>query len=513
MTQKENNKRIAKNTLLLYFRMLLTIAISLYTSRVVLSTLGVEDFGIYHVVGGVVAMFSLLSGSLSASVGRFLTFELGKENFERLKLIFSTAITIHIGMAFIILILAELIGVWFLNTQMNIPPDRMAAANWVLQSAIVTFMINLVSVPYNAAIIAHERMKFFAYVSIIEVSLKLLIVFLLVIFPYDKLSTYAVLMLAVSLIIRLIYTSYCKKHFAECRHELAFDKTLLKEMGSFTGWNMIGSGSTVLLNQGINILLNIFCGPAVNAARGIASQVNYAINSFVTNFMTALNPQITKTYASGDHEYMFTLIQQGTRLSFYMLLLLCLPVIIETEAILNFWLTTVPEHTVNFIRLILIFTMSEVLSKTLITAMLATGKIKKYQILVGGLQMMNFPLSYLFLEHGFFPEITLIIAIMISQLCLVIRLWLLKEMIGISIKSYLTVVYGNALIVTLLAIILPSIIYFEVESGITRFLLVGVGSIISTLTVIFFFGMSSRERQLVFDKLLILKNKINWNLH
>ncbi|GKS69080.1 hypothetical protein W03_10840 [Nitrosomonas sp. PY1] len=509
MTRKENNKRIAKNTLLLYFRMLLTITISLYTSRVVLSTLGVEDFGIYHVVGGVVAMFSLLSGSLSAAVGRFLTFELGKENFERLKLIFSTSIIIHIGMAFIIWILAELIGVWFLNTRMNIPSDRMIAANWVLQSAIIVFIINLVSVPYNAAIIAHERMKFFAYVSIIEVSLKLLGVFLLVIFPYDKLSVYAVLMLMVSLIIRLIYTVYCKKHFAECRYELVFDKTLLKEMSSFTGWNMIGSGSTVLMNQGINILLNIFSGLAVNAARGIASQVNYAINSFVTNFMTALNPQITKTYASGDHEYMFILIQQGTRLSFYMLLLLCLPVIIETETILNFWLTTVPEHTVNFIRLILIFTMSEVLSKTLITAMLATGQIKKYQILVGGLQMMNFPLSYLFLEYGFFPEITLIIAIMISQLCLVTRLWLLREMIGISIKNYLTVVYGNALIVTLLAIILPCVIYFEMGSGITRFLLVGASSTISTLMVIFFFGMNSRERQLVLDKLLILRNKIS----
>lgn len=312
-----NNKRIAKNTLLLYFRMLFMMAVSLYTSRVVLNALGVEDFGIYNVVGGVVAMFSMLSGSLSAAITRFITYELGKGNQENLKKIFSSSVTIQIGLAILIIVVAEAIGVWFLNMKMNIPDVRITAANWVFQFSILTFAVNLISVPYNASIIAHERMSAFAYISILEAIGKLAIVFLIVISPMDKLIFYAILMCAVALIVRLAYGVYCKRHFEECTYHFIFDRDLLKHMFGFAGWNFIGATSAVLRDQGGNVVINLFCGPAANAARGIAFQVNNAISGFVTNFMTALNPQITKSYAAGDRKYMMTLIFQGARLSFY----------------------------------------------------------------------------------------------------------------------------------------------------------------------------------------------------
>ena len=401
-----NNRKIAKNTLLLYFRMLLTMAVSLYTSRIILNTLGVEDFGIYNVVGGVVAMFSIISGSLSAAISRFITYELGREGYDRLKVIFSSAVTIQVILAFLICILAEVGGVWFLNTQMNIPVERVVAANWVLQCSIFTFMINLISIPYNAAIIAHERMKAFAYVSILEVVLKLLVAFALYIVIFDKLKVYAVLLLIVALIIRFVYAYYCKRHFKECTYRFIYDKEVLREMAGFAGWNLIGSSAGVLKDQGVNIVINLFCGTTVNAARGIAVQVNNATQSFVRNFMTALNPQITKSYASSDSEYLMKLLYKGSRLSFYMLLLLSLPIIIETDCILSVWLKVVPEHTVNFVRLILVLAMCESISLPLITVMLATGKIRNYSIIVGGLNMMNFPFSYLLLYWGFEPEST-----------------------------------------------------------------------------------------------------------
>jgi O-antigen/teichoic acid export membrane protein len=488
--------------------MLITMGVSLYTSRIVLHTLGIEDFGIYNVVGGVVAMFSIISGSLSVAISRFITFELGKNNQEKLKNIFSVSITIQYILALIIVILTETIGVWFLNVKMNIPEIRINAANWVLQFSIFAFAVNLINVPYNATIIAHEHMKAFAYIGIIEVVLKCIIVFLLVITPYDSLIAYSFSLLLITIIIRIIYNIYCKKYFEECSYRFVMDKPLLKSMMSFSGWNFIGVSSAILREQGVNIVLNIFCGPILNAARGIAVQVNSAINGFVSNFMMALNPQITKSYATDNWDYMMMLIQQGARLSFYMLLFLSLPVIIETEYILSIWLNLVPEHACNFVRLILLFAMSEAISGTLITAMLATGKIKKYQIIVGSLQMMNLPVSYLFLKMGFFPEITMMIAIFFSQVCLVARLWLLRGMIGLSARYYLQHVYINVMIVFFLSGVLPIFIFKNMEQGLIRFLMVSLMSVLSTLFVILFVGSSKKERKFVYEKINIVKNKL-----
>ena len=496
----ENNKRIAKNTLLLYFRMLLLMVVSLYTSRVVLNALGVEDFGIYNVVGGVVAMFTVISGSLSAAISRFITFELGKGDGEGLKNTFSAAVTIQLLLSLVIVLLIESVGVWFLNAKMTIPADRLAAANWVLQFSIVTFVINLVSVPYNATIIAHERMSAFAYISIFEAVGKLAVAFLITVSPIDRLVFYAVLMCAVAVSVRLMYGRYCKRHFTECTYRFRWDKELLRRMSGFAGWNFIGAASAVLRDQGGNIVINLFAGPAVNAARGISVQVNNAVTGFVQNFMTALNPQITKSYASGDRDYMMTLIYQGARLSFYMLLLLSLPVLVNTHYILVLWLKIVPEHAVLFVQLALLFAMSESVSNPLITAMLATGNIRNYQIIVGGLQLMNLPLSYVLLRMGCIPETVMIVAVCISQCCLAARLYMLRGMIGLSARKYLRKVYANVIIVSALAAAVPVALSLKLQESFVTFCMVTVISLCCSFLSIFYVGCSRGEREFVKSK-------------
>ena len=496
----ENNKRIAKNTLLLYFRMLFKMVVSLYTSRVILNALGVEDFGIYNVVGGVVAMFTVISGSLSAAISRFITYELGKGDQSRLNKIFSASVTIQLLLSLIIVVLIESVGVWFLNAKMTIPAERMTAANWVLQFSIVTFVINLISVPYNAAIIAHERMSAFAYISILEAVCKLTIAFLIMVSPMDKLIFYAILMCMVSVIVRFTYGHYCKKHFAECTYHFHWDVDILKKMFGFAGWNFIGASSAVLRDQGGNIVINLFYGPTVNAARGIAIQVNSAIMGFVSNFMTALNPQITKSYASGDRDYMMTLIFQGARLSFYMLLLLSLPVLVNTHYILVLWLKLVPEHAVLFVQLILIFAMSESISNPLVTAMLATGKIRNYQIVVGGLQMMNLPISYVCLRFGCIPETVLVVAIAISQCCLAARLYMLRGMIGLSSIQYMKKVYFNVIAVALLSVMIPAILSKYMDESFLSFAILSLLVMACTIAVEFYVGCNGKERAFVIEK-------------
>ncbi len=505
----ENNKRIAKNTLLLYFRMLIMMVVSLYTSRVVLNALGVEDYGIYNVVGGVVTMFSVISKSLSASVSRFITYELGTGDQNKLNKIFSASVTVQLVLSLIIVVLIESVGVWFLNAKMAIPEARMAAANWVLQFSVITFVINLISVPYNATIVAHERMSAFAYISIIDAVGKLAIAFLITRSPVDKLVFYAILMCAVAVVVRFTYGCYCKKHFAECTYHFHWDKDILKQMFGFAGWNFIGASSAVLRDQGGNIIINLFYGPAVNAARGIALQVNAAVIGFVSNFMTALNPQITKSYASGDHGYMMTLIFQGARLSFYMLLLLSLPILANTHYVLVLWLKLVPEHTVRFVQLMLVFVMSESISNPLVTAMLATGRIRNYQILVGGLQMMNLPISYVCLRLGSMPESVLIVAICISQCCLAARLYMLRGMIGLSSIRYFRNVYLNVLVVSVLSAIIPSLLSTYMQESFLTFIVISLVSMISTLIVEFCVGCNKKERVFVVEKTKVFINRIS----
>jgi O-antigen/teichoic acid export membrane protein len=469
--------------------------------------LGVEDFGIYNVVGGIVAMFSLINGSLTSATQRFLNFELGTKNIDRLKQIFSVSISIHAFLAIIVFILGESIGLWFVNTQINIALERMVAANWVYQCSLITFCINLICIPYNAAIIAHEKMNAFAYISIFDVVLKLIIVFLLQWILFDKLTGYAVLMLLSAVTVRVIYGQYCTR-FQECKFVICKDKSLYKEMTNFAGWTFIGNSSSLLMEQGVNILINIFHGVTVNAARGLATQVEHAVNSFISNFMTAMNPQIIKSYASGEHSYMMKLVQKGSKFSFYLLLLLSLPVIIETETVLKLWLTFVPDYTVIFLRLALIYALLQTLSGTLITSVAATGKIKKYQIIVGGIQTLNFPLSFLFLYLKFEPQIIYIIAIISSCFCLAARIWFLRKLIGLSAKYYIRHVVLNVVSVAVLSCIIPYWVSNNMNEGLIRLFFVILISVVCTCFIIYLAGINSDERKYINMQILIYKKKL-----
>ena len=504
-----NNKRIAKNTLLLYFRMLLTMAVSLYTSRVVLGALGVEDYGIYNVVGGVVAMFSMLSGSLSTAISRFITFELGKKNYERLNKVFCTSINVQILIILILFVLLETVGLWFLNYKMVIPDCRLYAANWVFQCSIITFAVNLLSVPYNATIVAHEKMSAFAYISIVEVSAKLIVALLIQKYPFDRLVFYGLLLLIVGLIIRYIYGRYCISHFEECKYRVFWDKPLVKEMFSFAGWNFFGAGSSQLMNQGVNLLMNMFFGVTVNAARGIAIQVDMAVMQFVNNFTMAVNPQITKSYATGDKDYLYSLIFRGARFSYFLIMFFALPIMFETEFILNVWLKHYPDHTVSFVRLALIVSMLHVLSNTMVTTMLATGNIKKYQIIVGGLGMLVFPFVLLSFYLGLPPEYAYYTTLTIFILQLLVRLRLQNQMVGMPISGYLKEVVVKVVVVTVICVVPMLFLMHFMYDGWMDFLIVCSTSLFLSFVTISLVGLSSKERKFVLTEILKIYKKIN----
>lgn len=418
MNTSDNNKRIARNTLFLYSRQILVMAVSLYTARVVLEALGTEDYGIYNVVGGFVAMFSVLSGALSVGIGRFITYEMGKSDVtvSRLQLIFSSSLLIQLTMGLIICSLIGTFGVWFVKNKMIIPSERLDMTLYVLGFSTLGFFVNLLSIPYNALIIAHEQMKAFAYISIVEVVLKLVVAYLLIISPIDKLWLYALCMLIVALVIRFAYAIYCKRHFEECYFVWGFDKLLLSKMFSFSGWAFLGIGSSVLKDQGVNVLLNIFCGPTVNAARGITTQVTNTVNLFITNFMQAVNPQITKSYSSGNLQEMHRLIYKSSRISFYLMLLLSLPLMKSIKYVLSLWLVFVPEHTAMFIQLLLVFFLMDSLVYPLTTGLFAEGNIRIYQIVIATLNLSNIFLSYWCLNSGFSPEYVYVVSIAVESI-------------------------------------------------------------------------------------------------
>lgn len=395
-----NNKRIAKNTLMLYIRMLFTMVVSLYTSSVVLQTLGVEDFGIFSVVGGVITMFTCINAAMVSSTQRFLNFELATGNEERLRSVFNTSIQIHALIAILIIVLGETVGLWFLLKKLVIPESRMTAAMWVYHCSVLTCAVNIISAPYNADIIAHEKMYAFAYISILDVSLKLFIIYLLLISPVDKLITYAILTLLVQLLIRYIYSRYCHKHFKESKLELRINKPLFKEMSWFAGWSFLGNFASILYTEGLNIMLNIFFGPIVNAARGIAVQVQTAVQQFVSGFQTALNPQITKNFAIGNMEQMHSLMFRSARFSFLLLFFVSLPVLLETDYLLTLWLKVVPENTVVFTRIMICISLIYTTANPCVVANQATGKVKVYQMVVGGILLTILPISYIVLKLG-----------------------------------------------------------------------------------------------------------------
>ena len=509
-----NNKRIAKNTTFLYLRMLISMAVQLYTSRVILDALGASDYGLYNVVGGMVTMFAFMSNTMSTAAQRFMSYAIGKNDENDLRRTFVASNILLWGIALVVLVLVETIGLWFLFNHLSIPEGRMAAAFWVFQFSVVSLAVTIVSVPYNAAIVAHEKMAAFAYLSLIDIFLKLAVAVLLTVLTggADRLIVYGGLLMSISILLRLLYTIYCKRHFVECsNNRYKYDKEKVSKMLSFFGWNTIGSLSHVGKEQGVSILINIFFGTVVNAARGVTSQVTGAIQGFISNFQLAMNPQITKYYAQGDYGNLFKLVQRGAKFSIFLYFFLALPLYLNLDFILNLWLVEVPDHTASFIQLTMVLMMIEALSTPVITCLLAVGKVKWYQIIVGGLLILNLPVSYMALRWGCSPEITLQIAITISFLSLLVRLVLLNRYIGFPIQEFLTQVLLRAASVVTFSFCISMLIYNKTPLlGFSRLLLTGVCSWIIAAFVTLYVGMNKSERSMAYNMIRKIENKIGF---
>ena len=498
------NKRIAKNTLVLYVRMLFTMGISLFTSRVVLQTLGVEDYGISSVVGGVISMFTFINAAMVSSTQRYLNFELVRGDANQLRSVFSTSLQIHALIALAIIVLSETVGLWFLNEKLVIPEARMTAAMWVYQCSILSCAVSIMSTPYNAVIVAHEKMSAFAYISILDVSLKLLVVYLLVVLPFDKLIILAILNLLVQLFIRYIYTLYCHRHFPESYFQFRFNKTLFKEMFGFAGWSFWGNLAAILYTQGLNMMLNIFFGPIVNAARGIAVQVQSAVQQFVGGFQTALNPQITKNYASNNLPQMHSLMFRSARFSFLLLFFLSLPVLMETNFILTLWLKTVPDDAVIFTQIMICISLIYTTANPCVIANQATGKVKIYQMVVGGILLLILPISYVVLKLGAPAYSVFIVHFCIESLAQFSRMYMLRKLIHLPLWQYMKNIYIPIVSTVVIAIILPLVVRMQVAEGWLRFLAVGFTCVLSVGASSYFIGFTKQERVFFLDKSLRL---------
>lgn len=499
---KANKNIIVKNTLFLYIRMFFTLLVTLYTSRIILNVLGANDFGTYSVVGGIIGTFSFLSTTLASSTQRFLNYEMGTKNTNKLRDIFRTSMSIHLILSLIIILLAETLGLWFLNTQMNIPSERMCAANWVYQCAIVSFVISIMSVPYNATIIAHEKMSAFAYISILEVALKLLVVIFLQWIGGDKLIIYAIMLMIAQFIIRLVYSRYAKIHFEECDNHYSINKSLMKEMLSFSSWNMISVFSVMLKNQGVNIILNIFFNTLINAARGIAVQVNTVIYGFVTNFMQALNPQIVKSYAAGELKEVRNLVNMGARMGFYLISIFAIPILIKTEQILILWLGNYPQYTVTFVRLTLILSMLESFGPTLAAAQAATGNIRNYHITISSIGLLNLPISIFLLYLNYPPYTPYIVSIGLMFIINGARLCFLRNSVKIKVGYFITTVYLRSILVVSVGAIVPLLIHkYYTTSNIIELVFFILFSFLNMGIAIFLIGLSTNERKIIIKKI------------
>ena len=463
-----NNKRIAKNTMLLYFRMLLMILINLYTQRVILATLGVEDFGINNVVAGVITMLGFLTGSLSAASSRYITYDLGKGDMNVLKKTFGNILSIHLLIAVVVLLVGETVGLWFMTTQLQIPAERETAAFWVYQFSIFSFMLSVISAPYNAAIIAHEKMSAFAYISIAD----------------------------------------ARKHFMETHASLSFDRQLFKRLFAFAGWTMNGNLAVIGFTQGLNVLLNIFFGPAINAARGIAVQIQNVAQNFCVNFQMALNPQLTKSYAAEDYAHMHQLLKASSKYSFFLMLFISLPIMLEVPLILQWWLGIVPEHTVNFVRLILCYSMLYALANPMIVSVHATGRLKRFQIIEGSMLLTIVPIAYVLLKFTSVPPESVFIVHLVVEVCTqVARVRIVLPMIRMKIRDYVKGVFYPVIKVLLVAPIIPVALCVFLEMGIASFFIVCTVSVICVLTVVYTLGCTTPERALIREKAMMLCRK------
>lgn len=489
-------------------RMLLSIVVNLYTVRVIWQVLGVDNYGIYNVVGGIVTMFAFLQNAMIASSQRFISFELGKGKDGNLQKVFSLSLTVHFLLALAILVLAETVGLWFLNAKLNIPAGRMDAANWVYQCSILSFCIGVISVPYSASIVAYEHMKAYGYFGILEVVLKLVIVFALMIIPFDKLIVYAILVVVVSVLMRLVNSIYCSRHFEACRYRYVKDSHLLRDMLSFAGWSFVGNLGFSVRDQGLNILVNLFFNVAVNAAKGVSNQIGTVVYGFASSFQMAVNPQITKKYAAGDVDGMLKLVFAGCRFSVLLMILIVIPLITSADRVLNLWLGDVAPYTVGFLQLSLLIALVDSIAGPIVTALQAVGRIKKFQIVISIIMLSNIPLAWLWLYLGGNPYTVMIVSIATSVVGIIARLLLLHEQVRYSLRVFLVKVIFPILITLAVASAVGISIYPFFSEGLLGLIAYAVASVILIGLAIFFIGLSSVERAFVMstvrDKMNIL---------
>lgn len=488
--------------------MFLIMGVSFFTSRVILKALGIEDYGIYNVVGGVVSMLGVVKGVMSGATSRYLNFALGKGDESLARKSFNVTFVIYIFLAAIFVVIAETLGLWFMNTQLVIPRDRIVAANWVYQFTIISAVNQLLATPYNAVIVAREKMSVFAYISFLEVLLKLLIVYMLFVSPLDRLITYGFLYMLSDLMIREVYRLYCRKHYPESHFKLYRDKLAYKEILSYSSWNLLGQFAKLIKGQGLNILLNMFFNPAVNASRALSYQINNAVNQFVHNFYIAVVPQITKYYAKGEFDNMFNLVCRSAKMALFLFALFALPISIEAPFIIQLWLGQLPENVIDFVRIILLISMLDCIQAPLRTSAQATGKIAKYEITISVITLLNIPISFFLLKRGF-PAITVFeVSFCLSVLSFCARLFLLREMIGFPIRRYLYYVVVRGILVIALSAIIPIGLHFLLKNTLANSIAIVIITVLCEVVVIYLIGLNSQEKSFVLQN-IVSKLKIH----
>ncbi len=500
-TIQENNKRIAKNTIYLYIRMLATMLIGLYTSRVVIRVLGIEDYGLYNVVGGFVGMLTLFNGLLAGGSSRFITFYLGKGNESRLREVFSACITIHLVMGLLILIFGETIGLWFVNNKLTIDEARMDAANWVYQFALFSTFISVVQTPYSASVLAHEKMSAFAYLAIFDVVVKLAMVFMLLVIPFDKLISYAVFYFIINILVFCLHYIYCMRNFAECTFKMGFDKRLYKDMFVYTGWNTVGAIAFMAKDQGVNVLLNIFFGTIVNGARGIAMTISGIVNQFITNFQNSAAPQIIKYYSSGDTKQMNSLICNTAKYATYIFMIIAIPVFIEADTLLDLWLGEVPLYSVWFVRLTILQTLVMSIDGPVGRGIHAFGKMMLPNLTSALIYMSILPISWVAIKMGASPIVVYWVTVSVYPMVLLCDLWILHRFSGFDVMHFLRDTVVRCVTYCILIGVIPYAIHSQMQPSFARLILVSGISAIFSLLIIYYSGISKHLRQQVLEKI------------
>lgn len=487
--------------------------ISLYTSRKILEALGVSDFGIYNVVGGVITMLTFLNGSMSVATQRFLTVELGRKDKGNYSRIFNMAMLIHLGLAALVLIAAETVGLWFVNTYLNIPAGRMSAANWVYQASVLSTILSILQTPYHASIVSHEHMHIYAYVGLGESFGKLFLVFLLIVYPYDRLIFWGFIMFFFQFLMAIIYRVYCIRKFPECKLRLKWDSSIFNSMLKFTGWNMFGTVAWLLKDQGVNILMNMFGGPVANAARGVSGQISGAVQGLTGGFQSAVNPQITKRYVANDSEATCRLLCESSKISYFLLFIIVLPVMMEADFILKLWLVEVPPMAPVFTRIILIESLFSTLGNPMITSLMATGNIKWYQIVVGSSLLLIIPIAYLFMKCGFPIATALVVSALFILFGDILRVIFCKKQLGLSLRLFGSKVMQPIIIVTVLSFVLPLFIHYKMSEGWCRLIVSTVVSCVVVVVLIYTIGLTATERNFIVSGVVSKFKRYFHNIH